>query len=67
MPSKKSGQKQIRIPVGVSPGQQALLKSLVDGGLYGTTEGDVIRYFMIKGIENLAETGVVRLGRKLTK
>ena len=61
MPAKKSGDKLIRIPVGVSPGQAALLARLVKSGLYGTTEGDVIRYFMVKGIENLAETKVIKV------
>ena len=61
MPAKKSGMKQTRIPVGVSPGQAALLKKLVDSGIYGTTEADVIRFFMMKGIEHLADTKVVNL------
>lgn len=61
MPAKKSGAKLVRVPVGVPPGQLAILKRLVETGLYGTTEGDIVRYFITKGIEHLAETRILKL------
>jgi hypothetical protein len=61
MPRKKSGEKLIPVPVGVSPGQKALVERLRASGLYGTTESDVIRYFMVQGMQDLAKTGVLRV------
>ena len=61
MPKKNSSDNLIPIPVGVSPGQVALIERLRASGLYGTTKADVIRYFMVKGMEHLAETQVLKV------
>ena len=61
MPKTKSGKKRTQIPVGFAPAQIVMLERLVRLGIYGTSEPDVIRFFVTKELEHLVETKVLDL------
>ena len=61
MPKTKSGKRRTQIPVGFAPAQIAMLERLVQLGMYGTSESDVIRFFVTKELEHLVETKVLDL------
>lgn len=60
----QNGEDGVRCDIRPSKDQAAYLDQLVRIGLYGKNRTDVARYLVVKGLERLAEQGIVKLNQQ---